>query len=43
MKTHCRLRTKIADAILFLADEKNGFITGTILTIDGGWTAGKKM
>jgi NAD(P)-dependent dehydrogenase (short-subunit alcohol dehydrogenase family) len=34
---------EIADAILFLADEKNGFITGTILTVDGGWTAGKKM
>ena len=34
---------EIADAILFLADEKNGFITGTILTVDGGWTIGKKM
>ena len=31
---------EIANAILFLADEQNGFITGTILTIDGGWTAG---
>ena len=34
---------EIANAILFLADEKNDFITGTILTVDGGWTIGKKM
>jgi NAD(P)-dependent dehydrogenase (short-subunit alcohol dehydrogenase family) len=34
---------EIANAILFLADEQNGFITGSILTIDGGWTTGKKM
>ena len=34
---------EIAQAILFLADEANSFITGTILTVDGGWTAGKKM
>lgn len=34
---------EIARAILFLADEANGFITGTILTVDGGWTIGKKM
>jgi NAD(P)-dependent dehydrogenase (short-subunit alcohol dehydrogenase family) len=34
---------EIARAILFLADETNGFITGTILTVDGGWTIGKKM
>ena len=34
---------EIANAILFLADEANGFITGTILTVDGGWTIGKKM
>ncbi len=34
---------EIANAILFLADESNGFITGTILTVDGGWTIGKKM
>jgi NAD(P)-dependent dehydrogenase (short-subunit alcohol dehydrogenase family) len=34
---------EIADAILFLADERNSFITGTILTVDGGWTIGKKM
>lgn len=32
-----------AEAVLFLADEKKaGFITGTILFIDGGWMAGKK-
>lgn len=34
---------EVANAILFLADEANGFITGSILTIDGGWTVGKKM
>lgn len=34
---------EVAQAILFLADEANGFITGSILTIDGGWTIGKKM
>jgi NAD(P)-dependent dehydrogenase (short-subunit alcohol dehydrogenase family) len=34
---------EIANAILFLADEANGFITGTILAVDGGWTSGKKM
>jgi meso-butanediol dehydrogenase/(S,S)-butanediol dehydrogenase/diacetyl reductase len=34
---------EIARAILFLADEANGFITGSVLTVDGGWTTGKKM
>jgi len=34
---------EIANAILFLAAEENGFITGTILTVDGGWTTGKRM
>jgi NAD(P)-dependent dehydrogenase (short-subunit alcohol dehydrogenase family) len=34
---------EIAGAILFLAAEENAFITGTILTVDGGWTVGKKM
>jgi NAD(P)-dependent dehydrogenase (short-subunit alcohol dehydrogenase family) len=34
---------EIANAILFLAAEENGFITGSILTVDGGWTIGKKM
>lgn len=34
---------EIANAILFLADAANGFITGSILTVDGGWTIGKKM
>jgi len=33
----------IANAILFLADAENAFVTGTILTVDGGWTIGKKM
>jgi NAD(P)-dependent dehydrogenase (short-subunit alcohol dehydrogenase family) len=34
---------EVANAILFLADEANAFITGTVLTVDGGWTIGKKM
>lgn len=34
---------EIARAILFLAAEDNGFLTGSILPVDGGWTAGKKM
>jgi NAD(P)-dependent dehydrogenase (short-subunit alcohol dehydrogenase family) len=34
---------EIAHAILFLAEEENAFMTGTILTVDGGWTTGKKM
>jgi NAD(P)-dependent dehydrogenase (short-subunit alcohol dehydrogenase family) len=34
---------EVARAILFLAAEENGFITGSILTVDGGWTIGKKM
>ena len=34
---------EIANAILFLAAEENGFITGAVLTVDGGWTIGKKM
>src|SRR5580704_15933032 len=29
---------EIAAAILFLAAEENGFITGAVLTVDGGWT-----
>ena len=34
---------EIANAILFLAAEENGFITGAVLTVDGGWTIGKKL
>ena len=34
---------EIARAILFLANEANGFITGAVLTVDGGWTVGKRM
>ena len=34
---------EVANAILFLADEANGFVTGSVLTIDGGWTAGKRF
>jgi meso-butanediol dehydrogenase/(S,S)-butanediol dehydrogenase/diacetyl reductase len=34
---------EVAAAILFLASEECGFMTGSILAVDGGWTAGKKM
>lgn len=34
---------EVASAILFLAAEENGFITGSVMTVDGGWTTGKKM
>lgn len=30
---------EIADAVLFLASEQAGFITGTTLVVDGGWSA----
>ena len=30
----------IANAVLFLADEKSGYITGDIITVDGGLTLG---
>jgi NAD(P)-dependent dehydrogenase (short-subunit alcohol dehydrogenase family) len=30
----------IAEAVLFLADGNSGYITGTVLNIDGGWLAG---
>jgi NAD(P)-dependent dehydrogenase (short-subunit alcohol dehydrogenase family) len=31
---------EIAHAVLFLVAPESGYITGTILTVDGGWTAG---
>lgn len=34
---------EVAGAILFLADQANDFITGSILTVDGGWTTGMKF
>jgi NAD(P)-dependent dehydrogenase (short-subunit alcohol dehydrogenase family) len=33
---------EIANAILFLAAEENAFITGTILTVDGGLPLAKR-
>jgi NAD(P)-dependent dehydrogenase (short-subunit alcohol dehydrogenase family) len=34
---------EVASAILFLAAEESSFVTGAILTVDGGWTIGKKL
>jgi len=31
--------SEVADAALFLASDSSNFITGTVITVDGGWTS----
>ena len=31
---------EVADAVLFLADPMNAYLTGQVLCVDGGWSAG---
>lgn len=33
-------RDEVATAVLFLADPDNAYMTGHVLAVDGGWTAG---
>ena len=39
LKRSARL-DEVATAVLFLADPDNAYMTGHVLAVDGGWTAG---